>query len=268
MMTAGLVGGAVLLAWLAGSEGSTFHAPDATSTFKILLRWAHFVAGITWIGLLYFFNLVNVPFMQRLDAQTRGKVVPILMPRALWFFRWGAVVTVLVGLTYYAMYILHTEAQNAGIGTWSTLFKWLAIVVATWGIIYALLQPVSGALNKGSVLALIVIALILVMSWVIIRMLSGAGPTGETLGNKSLSIALGGGYGIIMLLNVWGIIWRAQKRIIAWTKESAEQGTPMPPESTKLARRAFLASRLNAWLSLPMLFFMGTSHGDYIWFAK
>ena len=270
MATLGLVAGVALLMWIVGPEpeSSTFHAPDATATFKIFLRWAHFVAGITWIGLLYFFNLVNVPFLQRLDPQTRGKVVPILMPRALWFFRWGAIVTVLVGLTYYAMYILHTEAQNAGIGTWSTLFKWLAVVVVTWGIIYALLQTVSGALNKGWVLAVIVIALILVMSGVIIRMLSAPGPTGETLGNKSLSIGLGGGYGIIMLLNVWGVIWRAQKRIIAWTKESAEQGTPMPPESAKLARRAFLASRMNAWLSLPMLFFMGTSHGDYIWFAK
>lgn len=264
------LGIAMILLWALdpASGGSTFHAPDATSLFKIFLRWAHFVAGITWIGLLYFFNLVNVSFMQKLDAQTRGKVVPILMPRALWFFRWGAVVTVLVGLTYYAMYILHTEAQNAGIGTWGTLFKWLGVVLVTWVIIYALLQPVSGALNKGSVLALLVIVLILAMSWIIVRMLSAPGPTGETLGNKSLSIGLGGAYGIIMLLNVWGIIWRAQKRVIAWTRESAEKGTPVPPESAKLARRAFLASRLNAWLSLPMLFFMGTSHGDYIWFAK
>jgi uncharacterized membrane protein len=265
-----LIGSAVLLLWIAGPEqgSSTFHAPDSTSLFKIFLRWAHFVAGITWIGLLYFFNLVNVPFMQRLDPPTRSRVVPILMPRALWFFRWGAIITVLVGLTYYAMYILHTEARNAGIGTWRTLFTWLAIVVVTWGVIYALLQPVSGALNKGPVLAAIVIVLIVAMSWLIIRVLGAPGPMGETLGNKSLSIGLGGGYGIIMLLNVWGVIWRAQKRIIAWTKESAEQGTPMPPESAKLARRAFLASRMNAWLSLPMLFFMGTSHGDYIWFAK
>jgi len=64
-----------------------------------------------------------------------------------------------------------------------------------------------------------------------------------------------------MLLNVWGIIWPAQKRIIAATAE----GTP--PDAA-LARRAFLASRANAWLSLPMLFFMGTSHGDYIILGK
>ena len=79
--------------------------------------------------------------------------------------------------------------------------------------------------------------------------------------NKTLSIGIGGALGIIMLLNVWGIIWPAQKRIIAAT----EAGTP--PDAA-LARRAFLASRANAWLSLPMLWFMGTSHGDYIMFGK
>ncbi len=65
--------------------------------------------------------------------------------------------------------------------------------------------------------------------------------------------------GVIMLLNVWGIIWPHQKRIIAWTKANAESGTPIPPESAKLARRAFLASRVNFWLSIPMLFFMGAA---------
>jgi uncharacterized membrane protein len=64
-----------------------------------------------------------------------------------------------------------------------------------------------------------------------------------------------------MLLNVWGIIWPLQKRIIAAT---AGTGPAAPPE---FARRAFLASRTNAWLSLPMLFFMATSHGDWIIFG-
>jgi uncharacterized membrane protein len=64
-----------------------------------------------------------------------------------------------------------------------------------------------------------------------------------------------------MLLNVWGIIWPAQKRIIAAT--AAGQ-----PADAALARRSFLASRTNAWLSLPMLFFMATSHGDWIIFGR
>ena len=77
--------------------------PDATATLEVLLRWFHFLAGITWIGLLYFFNLVNVPLMKALDGPTKGKVIPQLMPRALWWFRWGAMVTFLAGWLYLLM---------------------------------------------------------------------------------------------------------------------------------------------------------------------
>ena len=65
---------------------------DFATNFQFLLRWLHFLAGITWIGMLYFFNLVNVQFQKELDAAIKGKVVPNLMPKALWWFRWGAVV--------------------------------------------------------------------------------------------------------------------------------------------------------------------------------
>src|SRR5689334_23295343 len=109
-----------------------FHSPDSGAVIaRIFLRWAHFVAGITWIGLLYFFNLVNVPFQKGIDADTKKKVNPDLLGRALWYFRWGALVTVLVGLTYYAMYILAADVNNAnaiGHGNISmayVLFAWL-----------------------------------------------------------------------------------------------------------------------------------------------
>jgi uncharacterized membrane protein len=80
--------------------------------------------------------------------------------------------------------------------------------------------------------------------------------------NKAYSIGIGGAYGLVMLLNVWGIIWPNNKRILAAT---AGTGPAAPPE---LARQAFIASRTNTWLSLPMLLFMGTSHGDWIIFGK
>ena len=83
-----------------------FHSPDRDAFLRILFRWAHFVGGITWIGLLYFFNLVNVPVQKGLDPDTKKKVNPDLLGRALWYFRWGAVVTALSGLAYFAMYIL------------------------------------------------------------------------------------------------------------------------------------------------------------------
>ena len=72
--------------------------PGGDATSLMLFRWIHFLAGITWIGLLYFFNLVNVPFMKEMDAATKGKIVPSMMPRAMWWFRWAAVITVLAGL--------------------------------------------------------------------------------------------------------------------------------------------------------------------------
>src|SRR5215510_451469 len=108
-----------------------FHPPDSQAFMRIFFRWFHFVAGITWIGMLYFFNVVNVPFQKGIDADTKKKVNPDLLGRALWYFRWGALVTVLAGLTYYAMVILKadvTNANNIGRGNVSiavVLFSWL-----------------------------------------------------------------------------------------------------------------------------------------------
>jgi uncharacterized membrane protein len=252
-----------------------FHAPSSESLVRVLLRWGHFVAGITWIGILYFFNLVNVKFMKALDAPTKGKVIPELMPRALWYFRWGALVTVLVGLTYYAMYILKPDVNNAkaiggaNISGWVVLGVWLVFPIVTFAIEFLIIQ--KSGINDGRVLAVIVAILVIAMAAGIIWWLSGqlTAPNGENYAsNKTLSIGIGGALGLIMLLNVWGIIWPAQKRIIAWTKDNAQNGTPIPPESATLGRKAFLASRANAWLSLPMLFFMATSHGDYVIFGK
>jgi uncharacterized membrane protein len=242
-----------------------FHAPSAQEIMRIIFRWTHFVAGITWIGMLYFFNLVNVDFMKALDAPTKKIVVPELMPRALWYFRWGAVVTVVAGMAYYAMYIIAPDVKNAnaqgnaGANTWLVFFGWLAIAVVIWLIYFFILPRIA----DGKVLAAIVVVLCVLMAWLIVwclndQLMGTVGGREEGFAsNKTLSIGIGGALGVFMLLNVWGIIWPAQKRIIAGTIS----GTPAPPE---LARRAFLASRTNAWLSLPMLFFMGTSHGDYI----
>ena len=77
--------------------------------------------------------------------------------------------------------------------------------------------------------------------------------------NRLLAIGIGGGLGWFMLLNVWGIVWRMQKKIIRWTSESNVSGKPMPAETAKVARLAFLATRLNFVLSFPMLFFMAVA---------
>lgn len=239
------------------------HAPTSgADVARAALRWTHFVAGITWIGLLYFFNLINVPVQKIMDANDKKKINPDLLGRSLWYFRWGAVVTVLAGLTYYAMYILASEARNAGLNPWTYLGLWLVIVLVTYAILYGLYQ-VPALTKDGRVLAVVIAILIILFIVTIVYVLGNAsGAPGKFLGNKSVSIGIGGGLGIMMLLNVWGIIWRVQKRAIAAFKG---EGTAPSPED---ARKAFLASRTNAWLSLPMLFFMGTSHGDWILFGK
>src|SRR5882724_6270996 len=96
----------------------TFHSPQiafpegTTPHLQLMLRWIHFAAGITWVGLLYFFVLINAKFLPALDAATRMKVIPVLMPLTLWWFRWSSVVTVLAGIWYWMM-IVGADARNA-----------------------------------------------------------------------------------------------------------------------------------------------------------
>ncbi|MGH7836651.1 MAG: urate hydroxylase PuuD [Candidatus Binataceae bacterium] len=66
----------------------------------MLLRWAHFLFGITWIGLLYYFNFVQTPFFAETDPPVRSGAQQKLVPRALWWFRWSAMGTVIVGVLY------------------------------------------------------------------------------------------------------------------------------------------------------------------------
>jgi len=86
--------------------------PEGGAWFEQLFRWLHFLAGITWIGLLYFFNLINAGFLKSLDAGQKGVVVPRLMPVALNWFRHGATVTVLAGIVLLVM--LHPSPSGTG----------------------------------------------------------------------------------------------------------------------------------------------------------
>jgi uncharacterized membrane protein len=237
-----------------------FHPPTETAPYiQMIFRWLHFIAGITWIGHLYFFNLVNVNFMKALDGPTKGKVIPQLMPRALWWFRWGAVITVLVGIAYYVMYMVAPDAKNrdnvatGGRSTMVIFLVWLVIIVAVFAAEFFVLRQI----NNGWVIAAIVFLLMIVLAIAVICWLKSSLPV--VVSTSTFSIGIGGAMGIIMLLNVWGIIWPNQKRIISWTADNAENGTAIPADSAKLARTAFLASRTNTWLSVPMLFFMGAS---------
>ena len=160
---------------------------ETTGAYNLALfvRFLHVLSGIFWIGLLYFFNVVNVPTMKALDAATKGKVVPILMPRALAWFRYAALATFVFGVV-----LLFSAPVYASPSQWD------------WKIL------------------------------------------------------TGVGLATIMFINVWGLIWPNQKRVIAMTAAAAASGTAAPPEMAKHARIAYLASRTNFWLSFPMLLFM------------
>ncbi|HEY6248589.1 MAG TPA: urate hydroxylase PuuD [Candidatus Angelobacter sp.] len=222
-----------------------------TPHLQLVLRWIHFSAGITWVGLLYFFILVNTAFLKEVDAPTRVKIVPLLMSRALWWFRWAAVVTVFAGIWYWMM-IVSADAHNAetnggkAIGTFFAI--WTLVFVVEMGV---LMSPAE-FLKKGPLFSVVMGAAVIAGGWGYLALNSHGWES-----NRLLAIGIGGGLGWFMLLNVWGIIWRIQKRLIVWTRENAAKGTPIPSEAAQLSRIALLTSRTNFVLSFPMLLFMG-----------
>lgn len=157
-----------------------------------IFRWLHIIAGITWIGLLYYFNLVQVPAMK--DAAADGTAAGIskhVAPRALLWFRWAAVATWLMGAALLGSHFSAAFGLQAGF----------------------------------------------------------------------IGIGIGSWLGTIMLFNVWVLIWPNQQKILGMVPATDD-------EKAKARRVAFLASRTNMMLSIPMLFFManGWSHSGAIGF--
>jgi uncharacterized membrane protein len=152
------------------------------------------------------------------------------------------------GWIYYAL-LLHTESIDAKMGI--VLVAW----TVAWMILAALyrLAVAGGPLKDGRVLAALILVVVTVTAWLVVRSVKFGGS------NRTMAIGVGGGLGTIMFYNVWMIIWPLQRRIIAATRATAESGAAAPADMPKWARRAFLASRTNAWLSIPMLFFMGAA---------
>ena len=166
---------------------------EAVDYYYIALRWTHFFAGILWIGLLYYFNFVQVPSFKELDAPVRQALVPKLVKRALYWFRMSAIVTVLVGwIHFFSRWAIDGYPNPASSGWWY------------------------------------------------------------------YSIIAGGLLGTFMMLNVWGIIWRYQKKVIEAT-EGVLAGKPAPPEMAVWGKRAVTASRFNVVMSVPLLFFMAAA---------
>ena len=111
-----------------------------TPEVLISLRWIHFAAGITWIGLLYWFNLVNVPFQRVLDASVKPQVNPPLLTRALAWFRHAATITVLAGvLMLYGLY--WQDGDLFGSNTEITIFAGGLLGLIMWLNVWLFIWP-------------------------------------------------------------------------------------------------------------------------------
>ncbi len=166
---------------------------DLYSNVHLLLRWLHVLAGIIWIGHLYFFNFVNVPFQGKLTPDVKKAVNPELLPRALFWFRWGAMFTFVIGLLLFTQLYMY---QGDGAFGPTALFR-----------------------------------------------------DAQGLTSRAVWILMGMTLGTIMWFNVWFIIWPAQQKIIRGVRDGK-------PADAALPKRALMASRINAYLSGPMLFGM------------
>ncbi len=198
-LTGTLVGGLVLslvIMAIAAATGSSMAGANIVNSFLI---WLHVVAGITWVGLLYYFNFVQVQALSEAASDDGGPsgaaITRYVAPRALWWFRWTALVTWLAGATF----LLHR----------GDLWNAFSLGVA----------PGGGDATYG------------------------------------LTIGIGAWLGTIMLINVWFVIWPNQKKVLGMVEASAE-------EVNKARRTAFVFSRTNTLLSIPMLASMvGAGHG-------
>lgn len=162
-----------------------------------LARWVHIVSGVFWIGLLYYFNVAQIPALAAAAADTGGPggagIGKYVAPRALFWFRWAALITWLGGAWLLGKNFLHAFSLGYTLDTGPTYY-FLVIGVGAW-------------------------------------------------------------LGTIMLLNVWGVIWPNQKKVLGLVPATDEQ-------KAKARRTAMLASRVNFVLSIPMLLCMGAAtHG-------
>jgi uncharacterized membrane protein len=210
-----------------------------------IFRWIHVVAGITWIGLLYFFNWVNSAFAPTMDAETKKKVIPELIPRTLYWFRWGAAYTWVTGVLLLLLVYYHGGiALEAGTSWGPTSFAMLAFVflgVFVYDQLYAsVLKDPKIGFGAGVVLATVVVYLL--------------AATGFSF--RGYAIHLGTMFGTFMAFNVWFRIWPAQQKIITAIKNGE---APDPA----LAALAGTRSKHNTYMSVPLVFLMVSQHAAW-----
>ena len=204
-----------------------------------IFRWAHVVAGVLWIGLLYFFNWVNAQVVTQLDAETKQKVLPQLLPRTLYFFRWGAAFTWITGLL-----LLHMVYHQGFMKT-----EDLAGNAALIGLVIVLLTPVLYDILWKSLSGMTAVGISFAGVAAIVWFLQ------ENLGYSygTTTIHLGAIFGTIMAFNVWMRIWPAQRKIIAATAAGEAPDAALPA-------LAGLRSKHNTYMSVPLIYTMVVQH--------
>lgn len=213
---------------------------------EALFRWLHVIFGIIWIGHLYFFNFVNASFAATLDADTKKKVVPELMPRALWWFRWGAFWTYLFGILLLLLVFYHGKQMfDVGSGGWglrSIILVLVSLVLSP--PLYDVMAKTSWWKN-GRVAGIVGFILIGVLLDLMIMW--------GQFSYRAANIHIGAMLGSIMAYNVWFRIWPAQQKIITAIRDGQ---APDP----NLVAMAGVRSRNNTYMSIPLTWTMINAH--------
>jgi uncharacterized membrane protein len=214
---------------------------SALPWFEAFFRWVHVVAGVLWIGLLYFFNWVNGNVAAQLDGPTKQKVLPELLPRTLYFFRWGAAYTWITGVLLLVM-VYYMKSGSGFFGSGGKMHSAFAIVIVG-AVIYDLLWK---ALQDKKTLALGISSILLLALMSVMDNVLEIGP-------RALYIHIGALFGTCMAMNVWMRIWPAQRKIITAIKAGdAPDGA--------WGALAGLRSKHNTYMSVPLIYIMIAVH--------
>ena len=151
VLVVGLILAAAVIYGFAGWTGA-----DSRSVVDDVFRWLHLFFGITWIGLLYYFNFVQVPTMPKVPAELKKGVTGYIAPSALFFFRWGAALTVLTGLSIafhngYGAQALTFQGNGADGINLIGIGMWLALIMAfnVWFIIWPAQKKILGLVEAS-----------------------------------------------------------------------------------------------------------------------
>src|SRR4029450_4061726 len=217
---------------------------EAMAVLESLFRWIHIAAGIMWIGHLYFFNFVNAPFQAVLEGPLKKKVNPELLPRALFWFRWGALWTWVTGVLLLQFVFWGAKITlRPEVGWNATAIAMLAFVFVAPFVYDALAKAIKDPKVFGAVAFVLLAIVICLMHW------SG-------YSYRGYNIHLAAMLGTIMAFNVWFRIWPARQKMLRAVKE----GTA--PDATLVAM-AGARSRHNTYMSVPLVWGMINSHTSY-----